>query len=87
MEYRIVSAAYLFDEVGCYEKYREAFDRIGAKIMTDIETGNVSIVANFTTIEQLEDFARTVRHDLSFPCERPNYPYDLTIYIKDGYME
>lgn len=87
MEYRVTSAAYLFDEVGCYEKYREAFDKVGAKLMTDIETGNVSIMVNFTTIEQLEEFARDVQHDLSFPCERPNWTYGLTIYIKDDYME
>lgn len=87
MEYRVTSAAFCFDEVGAYKRYQEAFEAVNAKIMTDYESGNVSIIVDFQTIDQLANFANSIKRDLVFPAARPGHNKELTIWIKDDYME
>ena len=87
MKFRVTSARYCMDEMDVYTHYQEVFEQFDAKIMTDMETGNVSIIVNFQTIEQLAKFANAVEKDLLFPAERPGYITDRAIWIKDGYME
>ena len=43
MEFRVTSARYFLEEMEVYKHYQEAFEKFGAKISSDIETGNISI--------------------------------------------
>ncbi|RKV76228.1 MAG: hypothetical protein D8H99_54095 [Streptococcus sp.] len=85
MQYRITSARYCFDEMKVYEQYRAAFDKFGAKISSDIETGNISILVDFETTEELMNFSLSVGAGLYFSCPRSKHIPE--IWIKDGYME
>lgn len=85
MQYQITSARYCFDEMKVYEQYREAFDKFGANISSDIETGNISILVDFETTEELMEFSQLVGSGLYL--SRPSNDYVPTIWIKDGYME
>lgn len=85
MEFRVTSARYCFDEMKVYEKYRGALDEFGAKISSDIETGNISILVDFETTEELMEFSQLVVSGLYL--SRPISDYVPTIWIKDGYME
>lgn len=85
MQYRITSARYCFDEMKVYEKYRESFDKFGANISSDIETGNISILVDFKTTEELMEFAKLVGSGLYL--SRPLSDHVPEIWIKDGYME
>ena len=85
MQFRITSARYCCDEMKCFENYREAFDKFNAKIMSEIDTGNVNIIVEFNTIEELEEFAQLVEHSLHFPRRIRGKLSD--IWIKDDYME
>ena len=85
MQYRITSARYCFDEMKVYEQYREPLNEFGAKISSDIETGNISILINFATAAELYEFAKLVGCGmyLSLPMD----DCIPEIWIKDGYME
>lgn len=85
MQYRITSARYCFDEMKVYEQYREPLDQFGAKISSDIETGNISILINFATTAELYEFSKIVGCGLYF--SRPTSDRIPEIWIKDGYME
>lgn len=85
MQYRITSARYCLDEMKVYEQYRAAFDKFSAKISSDIETGNISILVDFETTEELMEFSQLVGSGLYL--SRPISDYVHTIWIKDGYME
>lgn len=85
MQYRITSARYCFDEMKVYEKYRGALDEFGAKISSDIETGNISILIHFATSAELCEFSKLVGRGLYF--SRPTSDRIPEIWIKDDYME
>lgn len=85
MEFRVTSARYCFDEMKVYEKYRGALDEFGAKISSDIETGNISILIHFATTAELYEFSKIVGCGLYF--SRPTSDRIPEIWIKDGYME
>lgn len=85
MEFRVTSARYCFEEMKVYEQYQAAFDKFGAKISIDIETGNISILVDFETTEELMEFSQLVGSGLYL--SRPIIDYVPEIWIKDGYME
>nr|DAK36658.1 MAG TPA: hypothetical protein [Caudoviricetes sp.] len=85
MQYRITSARYCFDEMKVYEQYRAAFDKFSAKLSSDIETGNISILVDFETTEELMEFSQLVGCGLYF--SRPTSDLIPQIWIKDDYME
>lgn len=85
MQYRITSARYCFDEMKVYEQYRGPLDEFGAKISSDIETGNISILINFATTAELYEFSKLVGCGLYISCPRSEHIPE--IWIKDGYME
>lgn len=85
MQYKITSARYCFDEMKVYEQYREPLDEFGAKISSDIETGNISILINFATTAELYEFAKLVGCSLYLSLPRDGHIPE--IWIKDGYME
>lgn len=85
MEFRVTSARYCFDEMKVYEQYRDPLDEFGAKISSDIETGNISISVNFETTEELMEFSQLVGSGLYL--SRPTSDRIPEIWIKDGYME
>lgn len=85
MQYRITSARYCFDEMKVYEQYRGPLDKFGAKISSDIETGNISILVDFETIEELMEFSLSVGSGLYL--SHPISDHVPEIWIKDGYME
>jgi hypothetical protein len=85
MEFRVTSARYCLDEMKVYEQYRAAFDKFGAKISSDIETGNISILIHFATSAELYEFSKLVGCGLYF--SRPVGDRIPEIWIKDGYME
>lgn len=85
MQYRITSARYCFDEMKVYEQYQDILDEFGAKISSDIETGNISILINFATTAELYEFSKLVGCGLYLSC--PHSEHIPEIWIKDGYME
>lgn len=85
MKFRITSARYCMDEMDVYTHYQEAFEKFGAEISSDIETGNISILVNFETTEELMEFSQLVGSGLYL--SRPISDYVPAIWIKDGYME
>ena len=85
MQYRITSARYCMDEMDVYTHYQEAFEKVSAKISSNIESGNISILVNFETTEELMNFSLSVGAGLYF--SRPFGDGIPEIWIKDGYME
>nr|DAI22228.1 MAG TPA: hypothetical protein [Caudoviricetes sp.] len=85
MEFRVISARYCFDEMEVYEQYRETFEKFGAKIVSDIDTGNISILVDFQTTEKLVEFSKLVGSGLYL--SRPISDSITEIWIKDGFME
>lgn len=85
MKFRVTSARYGFDEMEVYEQYREALDKFCAKVSSDIDTGNISILVDFETTEELMEFSQSVKCGLYF--SRPIIDDIPEIWIKDGYME
>lgn len=85
MEFRVTSARYCMDEMKVYEQYRAAFEKFSAKISSDTETGNISILVDFETTEELMEFSLSVGSGLYL--SRPISDHITEIWIKDGYME
>lgn len=85
MRYQITSARYCFDEMKVYEQYQGPLEEFGAKISSDIETGNVTILINFATTAELNEFAKLVGCGLYLSCLMDDCIPE--IWIKDGYKE